>query len=262
MRCSSFCTASLYQINALKDFLYTKGYKPTIYENVIHIQKKNADVFFFPYGAVVIWGMKPEEEQQILKLIKKYEINPLNIIVEDFATYLTDKKTYINEEYDEIHLEKDNVLLKLSISYGLAQSVKLSAFEDSVLKTIENTRHIPNELIEKGKISLSRKKLSQQLGALFAERSSINLNSDILDTPEFFWRRPQHEPYYHMTANYLDIAKRLDILNRRLYVIHELYQVLANEINHIHSSRLELTIIFLIVIEVLLVLIKDFLKWI
>jgi uncharacterized Rmd1/YagE family protein len=266
MRCSCFCTASLYRTNTLAEFLKTEGYTPTIYENVIHIEEKTkgkpADIFLFPYGVIAIWGLEHDDEEQIVKLVKDYETEPVITIAEDYATYLTGEKTYINEEQDEIILENDDMLVKLSISYGLAQSVKLSAFEDSILRTIERTRHIPEELVEKGRISLSRKELSKQLGALFAERNSVNLHSDILGTPEFFWRRPTYEPYYHMAAGYMDITTRLDILNRRLDVIHELYGVVSNEINHIHSSRLELTIIYLIVIEVVLVLIKDFLKWI
>ena len=62
----------------------------------------------------------------------------------------------------------------------------------------------------------------------------------------------------------MDIQQRLEILNKRLDVIRELYEILSNELNHIHSSRLELVIIYLIVIEVfiqvILFIVKDFLK--
>lgn len=266
MRCSSFCTASLYQIKELKKFLSNERLTPRSYDNVVHFQTQGKDnignVFIFPYGCIVIWGLEDKEEQEILALVKSYEDDSLNEVIEDYATYSLSEETCINEEYDEILLENDDVLIKLSLSYGMAQSVKLSAFEDTILKTIKSTRHLPQELVEQGRISLSRKKLSQQLGALFAERSSINLHTDILGTPEFFWRRPKYEPYYLMSSAYMDINTRLDILNRRLDVIHELYEVLSNELNHVHSSRLELTIIWLIVIEVLLVIIHDLLKWI
>ena len=108
---------------------------------------------------------------------------------------------------------------------------------------------------------MSRKKLSKKIGALFSERNSINLHSDILDTPEFFWRRPRYEHYYLMASEYMDIQTRLDILNRRLGVIHELYDILSSELNHRHSSRLELIIILLILIEVVVVLRNEFMKF-
>jgi len=126
---------------------------------------------------------------------------------------------------------------------------------------LKKTRHLPEELARKGKIYMSRKKLSKKIGALFSERNSINLHSDILDTPEFFWRRPRYEHYYLMASEYMDIQTRLDILNRRLGVIHELYDILSSELNHRHSSRLELIIILLILIEVVVVLRNEFMKF-
>ena len=83
------------------------------------------------------------------------------------------------------------------------------------------------------------------------------LHVDVLDTPEFFWEYSELEPLYAMTANYLDLETRVEVLNQRLDVIHELFEMLGNELNHQHSSRLEWTIIGLIVMEVILTLLRD-----
>lgn len=264
MRCTSFCTAESYLVDDFAKYLRNEGFDPKFYDDVIHIEQNTkdgaGDVFFFPYGCVITWGLSLEEEHDAIQLVKNFENKPLFQAIEDYSTFLLGDTTCIQEESDEIILEDNDPLIKLSISHGLSQSVKLATFEESIQKTIEKTRHIPGELAQKGKISLSRRKLAQKLGALFAERNSINLHNDILDTPEFFWRRPKFEPYYLMAAAYMDIQQRLDILNKRLDVIHELYDILSNQLNHIHSSRLELIIIYLIVIEVVLVILKDFLK--
>ena len=58
-------------------------------------------------------------------------------------------------------------------------------------------------------------------------------------------------------AHYLDITKRVDLLNRRLTLLHELFGILSDGINHQHTTRLEWTIIILIIIEVVLVVMKD-----
>ena len=264
MRCSSFCTADTYKIDDFSKYLRTEGYEPKFYDDVIHIQKSEADglgdAFFFPYGCIITWGLDEEGERQMVELVKDFETSPLSHIADDSCTYLIGDATLINEEDDEILLEEDDVLIKLSLSHGLSQSVKLATFEDAILKTIESTRHIPRELAENGKISLSRKKLSQQIGMLFAQRNSINLHTDILDTPEFFWRRPKYEPYYLMAAQYMDIQTRMEILNKRLDVIHDLYGILSNEANHMHTARLEIVIIALIMIEVVIVVFKEVLR--
>ena len=83
----------------------------------------------------------------------------------------------------------------------------------------------------------------------------------MLDTPEFFWEHPELEPFYRRTSHYLDITKRVEALNRRLNVVHELFEILRNELNHQYSSRLEWTIIILIVIEVVVTLMVDLFHW-
>jgi len=47
------------------------------------------------------------------------------------------------------------------------------------------------------------------------QRNSVNLHSDILDVPDFFWENSELEPLYAMTRSYLDLNKRVEILNRR-----------------------------------------------
>ena len=151
-------------------------------------------------------------------------------------------------------MEDSSEYLKLSISHALAQSVKLMVLEISVSKLLDKTAPIQQELAQKGSISLSIKEISKNIGMLFNERYSINLHSDILDTPEFFWRRPSYEPLYLATASFQDIQVRQNILNHRLDIIQELYSMLSNELNYKHSTRLEIIIILLITIEVLVAL--------
>ena len=63
------------------------------------------------------------------------------------------------------------------------------------------------------------------MGHLFLERNSMNLQWDVLDTPEFFWQNLQLEPFYTMVSNHLDIENRVNVLNQRLDIVHELLGV-------------------------------------
>lgn len=266
MRCAFYCRAEEYNIDELSKFLRDEGLEPKFYDHVIHFRKEietgsressedfvqDKDIFVFPYGCVCFWGLNEEEEHSILNYIKAYEIDSLESFTDDACGYDYSNESCINEEEDTIFLESQDPLIKLSFSHALTQSVKLEVFEVRINETIKRTRHIPDEVAKNGKISLSRRKLSQKIGALFSERNSINLDCDILDTPEFFWRRPRFETLYRLSYEYMDIAQRLDILNRRLEVIHELYEILSNELKHAHSSRLEWIIILLIVSEVIM----------
>jgi uncharacterized Rmd1/YagE family protein len=272
MRCTSYCTADSYNIRSVHDlFVHNTRYSICkLYDHsaVLHLcfiggdsTSKKQDVFIFEYGCVVFWGGEKKFEAEILKHLSVYAKNLLSEQIVDNCSYEISRKgsTAINDETDVIHLCSHDSLIKLSFSYGLSQSVKLITFEDSVDRTIEENKVLPQELMQKGTISLSRRSLAKKIGMLFAERHLISLNASILDTPEFFWKRPKYEPYYEMAIKNLELRQRIDVLNDRLDIIHELYTILSNDLQHSSSARLEVTIVLLILIEVLLLILKDIL---
>ncbi len=258
MDCSAFCTATSYRIKPLFESLRTQ-YKAYLIREVLHVEvpsdQGRGDLFFFPYGSCVAWGLTKEHAQGLLRAAREFEHEASDHVETDEFTYLFGETAKVVE--DEITLPNEDVLTKLAMSHGIAQSVKLGQFEVAIQKTFDSSKEIPVDLAKHGKIRLSRKEIRKKMGELFLERSSINLHVDVLDTPEFFWEYPELECYYKIMANYLDITARVEVLNQRLDVIHELFEMLGNELNHQHSSRLELTIIALIVIEVVLTLAKD-----
>lgn len=262
MRCSSYCTASSYDMPNLVKHLVENGLEPKYFDDVIHAQKEFSnkerviDIFYFPFGCIVIWGASEAEEKMIIEdLGANTQKSGIDIPSSDFIYFSYNKeseKTFIDEEKNEIILHDYSSLIKLSMSHALAQSVKLNILERSVSELLEKTTPIQKELAATGSVSLSKKEISKQIGMMFNERYSINLHSDILDVPEFFWRRPSYEPLYIMAAEFQDIQVRQNILNHRLDVVHELYCILSNELNYIHSTRLEMIIIVLITIEVVI----------
>jgi uncharacterized Rmd1/YagE family protein len=252
MRCFAYCTANTYTIKPLFQFL-KEQYHAVLYRDVIHVTLpdplRTADIFYFPYGATVFWGLTEQEEQIFLDLVKPFEFSPCKLESDQFL-FAFGEAAKISK--DNIVLPNKEVITRLAFSHGLAQSVKLSAFEVAVQKTFDNMQYIPEDLAKRGRIPLSRKQIRRKMGELFLERTSINLHFEVLDTPEFFWDQPEIEPYYKMTANDLEIATRVGVLNQKLDVMHELFDMLGNELHNQYSGRLEWTIICLIVVEVLL----------
>lgn len=271
MRCASYATAEGYDLSRLSDHLTTIGNSvEKLTQEILHAkisiegEPDTCDVFVFKYGCLIIWGASLAQENLIIRKLSKYASSPIATPYDDVCEYLVEavEETTIDEESDRITIGKDATISMISISYGLSQSIKLAQFEDAVLKTIEATKSIPRELIDLGKTKFSRRELARKMGELFAVRNVINLHSDLLDTPEFFWRRPKCEPYYLITIEFLDIKTRTEILNKRLDVLHELYEMLSNELQHIHASRLEIIIIYLIMFEVIVSIFRDILGWI
>lgn len=258
MRCASFCTGKTYRLAAILHHYKDRGYLTTMEGQVLQVHSPETDktIFFFSHGSFVSWGFSSREEKEIAKAIKPFTIAPLKIVEARFflcrfggITKISPPKRFNTEI---ITLESEDVDLKLAISYGLAQSIKLEAYEEFIQQTIKKNLVIIDELSEKGTISLSSKAISKRKGEIFLARSSVNLNSDFLDVPEYFWEHPNLESYYELTAQFLDIDSRVTALNQQLDVLHELFDMLTGELQHKHSSLLEMIIIILIFIEIIL----------
>jgi len=258
---SSHCSAASYDLHSLITNLNNKKIHFTQYEDVVHIDfGTQSDVFVFSYGCYVIWNSNKTVEEKTLDLCQEVSNGILENSVKDQCKVKYGENTQIHHEDDLIELESQDIDIRFSFSHGLAQSVKLKTFEQSVLKTIKETRFLPEQIKKHGKTTLSRRKLSQLIGTLFQERNNINLDCDLLDTPDFFWRRPNYESFYLMSVNYMDLDNRLEILKKRLDIVHELHNFLSTELNHSHSSFLEWIIIILIMVEVVLTVAKEILK--
>ncbi|MFZ4099298.1 MAG: RMD1 family protein [Chlamydiia bacterium] len=213
-------------------------------------QNRTFEVCFFAYGVFVAWGLPPEMEEWLLNELKECERQPLNLRAEDEFSFSIGSAAKVSS--DEITVPDEDPLSKLALSHGIAQSVKLSVFEVSIQKVIDETRALPEELASRGRIPLSRRQIRQMMGRLFIERCSVNLHTEILDIPEFFWEYSELEPLYRMMSNYLDLFPRVEVLNKRLDIVHELFGILTEELRHQHSTILEWVIILLISVEVIL----------
>ena len=64
-------------------------------------------------------------------------------------------------------------------------------------------------------------------GELFALRHVLNLSSDLLDTPDFYWDRESLESMYLSTSAHLAIAKRIRITNEKISHCIELMDLVS-----------------------------------
>lgn len=247
-KCAVYCLAQRFDISALAKFL-SDSTLIRIIKGALLIENNHSWSVVFAYGAVVHWNVSTQEQVKLHKLLLNHSENPLTNIEEENFTFALDcPLTRIIE--DHIEIESSDPMLIFSLSQGMAQSIKLASFETNAITTINNTSYIPKSLADNGSIRLSRHKIAKIRGQLFLTKSDIILNYDLLDTPEFFWEYPEYESYYAITAKYLEIAPRSEVLSKKLETIHELFEMLADEQKHRHSSILEWIIIWLIAFEI------------
>ncbi|XP_036406562.1 required for meiotic nuclear division protein 1 homolog [Megalops cyprinoides] len=271
MQCIAFATADQYHLPTLSHDLTAHGFfeitdLPRDASNVLVIGTEmaskpndNAVMFFFREGSVVFWNVEEKTLKHVMRILEHHEIQPyevalvhweneeINYSVGEGNTKLHHGNFILNSE-----LEQDQVVLeKFAFSNALSLSVKLAIWEVSLDNFVESIQSIP-EMLKSGKrVKLSRAEVMQKIGELFALRHCINLSSDLLITPDFYWDRENLEQLYDKTCQFLSINRRVKVMNEKLQHCTELTDLMRNHLSEKHTLRLEWMIVVLIAIEVM-----------
>jgi len=215
------------------------------------------EVFVFEFGAAVFWGFSRNENSLLINEIREFATKGV-LSEAEFEEVEDDMAFIASAEAEAISVANDVITLpvntvekqRLAVSYAIAQSNVLAIFEARVEKKVEEYKYIPETLAAKGHIHLSNNKIGRMIGEIFVIRHDLNLHSDILDTPDFFWKEEAVEPEYKMVMRYLEMSGRVTVLNTRLDMLRELLDVLQQQMETAHATKLEWIVIWLIFVEI------------
>lgn len=257
-RCIALCLAKGFDFEALCRKYASSG-NTMQYRDSLHLQDAG-DIIVFSYGVLVLWDIGEAHQRAFTQSLRDFCVDPFAEPYQDEFEYSEDAPA-ARVQGDHIYIDGTALVDKLAFSHALAQSVKLLELEASAETTIRETRNIPRNMSLTGSSKLGRREIARMRGHLFLVQSEINLQYALLDTPEFFWEHPGVEDRYSMLRHYLELESRIELLNRKLGVIHDIFGMLADEQKHRHSSFLEWIIIWLIAIDILLIMVHDILGW-
>ncbi|PSC74837.1 Sporulation RMD1 [Micractinium conductrix] len=228
-----------------------------LYESSKDGEVARGEVFYFDYGCLAFWGLSERQEREVMRMLAGPclvdALPSSEVEVDEFQFHYTiSEKPHIQNDTITINYRlRNDHLIKLSISHALAQSAKLSVYEERVIEIVESTKDLPETLAATGEVGLSRKQIARLIGRVFIQKSAVNLLSTVLDTPEFFWSAPDSmQNLYKRVCEYLEYDTRVEVLNNRFQVLQEMLDMLRDHSNNAHTSRLEWIVIWLIVIEV------------
>lgn len=214
------------------------------------------EIFFFREGSIVMWNISDLECGNLLQFLRRYEQNRY---VEELVYTESELMNYAYADPGKrSHLKDGDIILaqeagnldKYTFSNAMAQSVKLGIWEASLNRYVDSIEFVTEDLRAGKRIQMSQHEVLKKQGELFALRHRINLTSDLLDTPDFYWERDDLENLYQQTCGYFSIAKRTKVMNERLNHCLELVSILSSHLSDRHHVRLEWMIIVLIMVEV------------
>ena len=289
---TALCAAEQYDISHAAHILQEAGYQldpqgTKLYPQVVHLEipidpaprsgkeiiMTNGDVFIFPSGTVVGWGVPHEILSNLVSKIllpSAKSPHPSQLEEEDLEyledpneksssikgdTIILGTKPTSSEEspHDLFNHTLDTVLAKIAFSSGLARSTKLAVLESSLSAYMASTRTIPS-MLSRGSTPFTRSFILQKTGQLLSIRAQLNLYSELTDSlPDIFWDSRHElglESYFSQVGRALDINTRIRTLNERMDYASEIASVLREQLSGQHGTRLEWIIIVLIAVEV------------
>lgn len=261
MECLSYCIANTIDLTRLDNHYKTTlvDYVSVKSRDVLKLSpcnKNNILVFVFKNGTVVSWGIKRHQVKAYIDTILLFAYKPIPFQVHDEFIYMLDKKTAIEPhdffDVDCLSIDNDSDELKLSLSYGFSQSVKLQYFETILETLIEKYTPLIHSLSHKSGAAVERYQIRQIIGEIIGAKSEMNLISNFLYHPKYFWQHPSLEEYYIMLERYLHIQRRINAINHRLDTLNEIFNMFNGYLESSRAHLLEITIIILITIEVVI----------
>lgn len=164
---------------------------------------------------------------------------------------------------DMITLKSGDHLIKLTMSHAIAQSTKLSLFEDKMSTILNSISKLPKALALTGKLqNYTTKRLLTKTGRLFQLRSEVNLLSNVLDTPEYFWSiEPGLHPLYTAVRDYLEIEQRVEVINDRCKVFLDFFDILSDSLAERKMTKITKMLIAAIGLSVLVSMVEIFVRY-
>lgn len=277
----AYATANSYDLKGLKEALVQqKLYEPgklkthevgdVVVANAVYsVGDEPREIVFFGEGGVVFWNCTELEASNVLDFIRPFEVEsyPKEVVdkereVMTYVYHSNSKKCHLQDSSFVLVPNRDNSLEKYTFSHAMVQSARLGAWESRLEALAASVSAHTAAMQHDGAAHVDKKEVVRKLGEIFSLRHRLNIDSDLLDTPDFYWEEEQLERLYSSTVAYFTISRRTRVLNERLTHCVELLELLSSWAADRHHIRLEWMIIVLILAEVCFELMHLFERWV
>jgi uncharacterized Rmd1/YagE family protein len=214
---------------------------------------KSGVAVLFRYGVAVLIGLSPQDESSFLEKLKPRIGGKLERFEEETASVaLTIETEDQVQAGGPIQLRDMSPERLLVIADVLAKSVVLAHDEREVAKVFEVIEPFTKELADYGRTRRSRKGMLKLLGNALLVQHRVSGRIAVAEKPDALWDRPDLERLYARLEDEYELKERVDALNRKLAVVAETANTLADIIDTRRSLRLEVIIVILIAFEIVI----------
>ncbi|TRZ69893.1 MAG: hypothetical protein D4S02_01340 [Rhodocyclaceae bacterium] len=209
----------------------------------------------FRYGVVVFFGLRALDEVRFLETLQPLITNSYpNPEIEELEIHCGKPNLGVQSgavSLDEISLEKVQV-----IADALSKNLVLSLYEKKVAGEFDKIEPLAQELATRGKVSASSKTLLSKIGRMLLIEHRMVGRAEIGDKPEILWDFPHLGGLYASLEDEFELQERQVALDRKLNLISDTAQTLADIWDNKKLHRLEWYVIGLILFEIVINLLE------
>jgi len=209
-----------------------------------------AFVVLFRYGVVVLFGLTPFQEDEIIRSLEGRIIGRFRKAEEETA------EIEIAPDKDEQIAPNGTISLKaltpehiLIIADAIATSLILAHDERDVSAVFDLIEPLARELAEHGRTPGGRRAILKHIGNALLVQQRVSGLVAVAEKHDVLWERADLERFYARLEDEYELKERADLLTRKLTVISNTAKALADIIDTERSLRLERIIIALILLE-------------
>lgn len=205
----------------------------------------------FRYGAVVLVGLAPGEEQAVMtQYAQPGHPTPIDEERLELAVVPDQEEGLIADGRLQIKaLTPAHVLVLADI---LAKSIALARYEREIAAVFDTIEPAASTLAVSGRIPKARKALLQLIGSALLAQHRVSGRIAFAEKPDALWDHPELERFYARLEDEYEIIERGTLLHGKVAVIASAAQTFTDMMDTARSVRLEVLIVILILAELII----------
>jgi len=205
----------------------------------------------FRYGVVVLIGLDPLAEDQVLRGCADRVVNPIALHEEETIRLAAlDGREEGADPDGVVRVADFSPERMLVVADALAKSAALAHDEREVAKVMDAIEPWARHLAEHARRPGGRRPMMRLLGQGLLVQHRVSGRVAVGEKPDLLWDRPDLERLYARLEDEYELIERAEILDRKLNLIGQTARLITDLIDTERAHRLEVVIVLLIAFEI------------
>jgi required for meiotic nuclear division protein 1 len=224
-------------------------------------RKGEGYVVAFRYGAAVLIGLSPEDEEESLARLAPPGGPQTGREEERLALELQPGAEEGLSPAGVLQLKGMNPAQALVLADILGKSVALAHYEKEVASVFDTIEPAASRLAASGELPSRRHELLKLVGSALLTQHRVSGRIAFAEKPDILWEHPELERFYARLEDEYEIVERGTLLNQKMSVIASAAETFTDMMDTARSARLELLIVILILAELVIAAATLFHPW-